>query len=144
MDTDNFGPVLGKLFAASVFAFVLSQIIIILLSLLFPDEADELTTTDLPVLLLIGSYLGAGLSLLCYSGWSFWQVRQMRKEHSGGGHSNPLKSAIYILWILSTNSNDLTAYETRLKRAILTGFLVFLMLVWVPLSIVTGFARRVS
>ena len=96
------------------------------------------------MLFLVGSWLGAGLSLLCYSGWSFWRVRQMRKEHPRAGHDKPLKRAIYVLSLLSTDSNDLTAYETRLKRAILTGVIVFFMLVVVPLTIVTDSGSEAS
>ncbi|ELY60585.1 hypothetical protein [Natronolimnohabitans innermongolicus] len=111
---ENMGHVFGKLLAISMAVFWLSLVSLVVVLVASSEENPTLTTTNFPVYLAIGSWVGIWASILGYSGWSFWLLRHMEK------------------------ADDPAAYERRLKRALKSLGMGLFVLVGIPIGILFG------
>ncbi len=141
VNPDKLGRIFGKLLVASWVSFVLSVIGTVGSALIRPDVSQSLTITDIPVIALLGSWIGIWSSLLSYSVWSFWQLRRMSEERSRPKGRNPFKRLYYLLALGAEKVDDPTAYEERLQLTIQSFVFGTIMLVVPVHSTVYGWGR---
>ncbi|MDJ1432234.1 hypothetical protein [Halostagnicola sp. A-GB9-2] len=129
---------------ASWISFVLSMVGTVGIALIQPDTSQPLTITDItdiPVFVLLGSWIGIWSSLLSYSVWSFWQLRRMSEERSRQKERNPFKRLYFLLVLAAEKVDDPTTYEERLQLTIQSFVFGTVMLVAPIHSTVYGWGR---
>lgn len=124
INTDDLGCSFGKLFGISIISLALSGISLVLWFLSLPEDNPTYHISELPIIpllstiSLIGSWVGMWSSLLCYSVWSFWQLRRLTKETTRPKERNPIKRVYYFIALIWAETDNLTTYEKRLQLTI--------------------------
>lgn len=134
---DNPGRVLGTLIAVFAISLYLSIIGFVLYVWQLSGEYHSFSLLDPPVLLLAGLWSGLAVSLFAYSVWSLWQLRKLPREPARPAGRNPVRKLGYALAVLVSDSDELCAYDRRLRRAlwsvVVGGFVLLL-----PVAVVHG------
>lgn len=135
------GQAFGALFALSIGSLYLSLVGFVVYALMVAEENTTYTLADPPVAGLAGSWVGIVVSLLSYSIWSGWQLRKLPEDSDRPTVRNPVKLVAYVVLLFIANTDDLDAYDRRLRRTTVT-FVLGVIALLAPLATQVGSPGR--
>lgn len=102
---DTLGETFGGLFYASVAAFFLSLMGLVLYLAYLPEENPTIPATAPPVIALVASWFSILISVICYGIWSAWQLRTLspdRDAYDRRQRRTAWAVAGVLIWLLFT------------------------------------------